>query len=299
MPSYPFLEKKYKKIQLTLLVNVSLVMLVLGFIDIDIFSYQLQYYLLIIFVAVIGLPHGFFDYMISQKLYSHVDNWIIKFSVGYVCLSILYLIVWISYPAIALILFLVLAMIHFGMEEYQSSNIKHTNKTLMIIIGSIPIVLPVMFHTENVFFIFQQIIDDQIIIPNFNTYLKITYLILITVVLLLDYKRYLAYVFLIPSLVFLPPLISFIIYFCFHHSLNHYIDSIFRDDLMPKNISLGTFLVAIGLTSIVFTGLVLFIMNKLAGYSIDVAIAKYTFIVLACLTLPHLLLNIYYETKKV
>ena len=74
MQSYPSLEKKYKTIQLVLLVNIALASLILNFIDASLFSYELQYYILIFFVAIIGLPHGFFDYMISQKLYGHIKH---------------------------------------------------------------------------------------------------------------------------------------------------------------------------------------------------------------------------------
>jgi Brp/Blh family beta-carotene 15,15'-monooxygenase len=298
MQSYPSLEKKYKTIQLVLLVNVALAGLILNFIDASLFSYELQYYILIFFVAIIGLPHGFFDYMISQKLYGHIHNWILKFTVGYVSLAFLYLLVWILYPIVALIIFLLLATVHFGMEEASIERFVDQSKILMIIIGSIPIMLPIMFHTDNVFFIFEQIIDKNLIVPDFNIILKSTYLLLIAVVLLLDYRKYLAYLFLIPCLIYLPPLISFVIYFCFHHSINHYTQSIFREKLLPQAFSLRTFLFGIGIISVVFTLIVLVVMVNLTEYSLDVAIAKYTFIILACLTLPHLLLNIYYETTK-
>ena len=52
MQSYPSLEKKYKTTQLVLLVNVALAGLILNFIDASLFSYELQYYTLIFFVAI-------------------------------------------------------------------------------------------------------------------------------------------------------------------------------------------------------------------------------------------------------
>ena len=135
MQSYPSLEKKYKTIQLVLLVNVALAGLILNFIDASLFSYELQYYILIFFVAIIGLPHGFFDYMISQKLYGHIHNWILKFTVGYVSLAFLYLLVWILYPIAALIIFLLLATVHFGMEEASIERFVDQSKILMAIRG--------------------------------------------------------------------------------------------------------------------------------------------------------------------
>ena len=75
------------------------------------------------------------------------------------------------------------------MEEACIERFVNQSKILMIIIGSIPIMLPIMFHTDNVFFIFEQIIDKNLIVPDFNIILKSTYLLLISVVLLFDYKN--------------------------------------------------------------------------------------------------------------
>ena len=184
------------------------------------------------------------------------------------------------------------------MEESDIDNLLDQSRFQMIIIGSIPIMIPLMFHTDNVFFIFQQITDKNLIIPEFSIVLKGTYLLVISVVLMLNYKKHLTYAVLVPCLIYLPPLISFVIYFCFHHSINHYNESIFREKLLPKTLTLKTFLFSIGIISVVFTLIILTVMLNFSEYSLDVAIAKYTFIILACLTLPHLLLNIYYETTK-
>ena len=53
------------------------------------------------------------------------------------------------------------------------------------------------------------------------------------------------------------------------------------------------------MTSVFFAIIVLISLQAYGQYSFDVIIVKYIFILLACLTLPHLMLNIYYDTRKI
>ena len=80
-------------------------------------------------------------------------------------------------------------------------------------------------------------------------------------------------------------------------SFKHYIISIYDDDLVPEKYSIKGYLQIIIMASVFFTILTIFVLLKLSSSSIDIIIAKYIFILLACLTLPHLLLNIYYDIK--
>ena len=111
-------------------------------------------------------------------------------------------------------------------------------------------------------------------------------------------KRSWIYLLLIANFIILPPLVSFILYFCFHHSLRHYIHSIYHDNLVPNKYSTNEYLKAIITASVLFTLVVLISLQTYGQYSFDIIIVKYIFILLACLTLPHLMLNIYYETQK-
>ena len=62
---------------------------------------------------------------------------------------------------------------------------------------------------------------------------------------------------------------------------------------------LSIFLLFIIMTSVFFAIIVLISLQAYGQYSFDVIIVKYVFILLACLTLPHLMLNIYYDTRKI
>jgi hypothetical protein len=68
--------------------------------------------------------------------------------------------------------------------------------------------------------------------------------------------------------------------------------------LVPKKYETKQYLKTIIMTSIFFATVVLVSFQAYGQYSFDIIIVKYIFILLACLTLPHLILNIYYDMRK-
>ena len=169
----------------------------------------------------------------------------------------------------------------------------------ILILGSIPVIFPIIFHTNEVFIIFGQIISRELDIIEINKSFSLIYFFLVIFKFYSNgIVRFLPYLFLIPSYIILPPLISFILYFCFHHSLKHYIISIYEEKLIPDIFTMKSFLITIVFASVIFTAFVVGMLVKFSSYTIDIIIVKYTFILLACLTLPHLMLNIFYESKK-
>ena len=107
----------------------------------------------------------------------------------------------------------------------------------------------------------------------------------------------LLYVLLLINFIYLPPLLSFILYFCFHHSLRHYLDALIDSNLFEKKISLTKYVFFFLFLTIAFTFITLFMLSSLTQISLESAIIKYIIITLACLTLPHLLLNSIYENR--
>jgi Brp/Blh family beta-carotene 15,15'-monooxygenase len=250
-------------------------------------------------VTIIGIPHGFFDYSVAERLFRNHINWVYYFTMGYISLSLLYSLIWIYYPLAALMFFLVISIFHFGIEELNHIEYMDMSFYQIFIIGSMPIALPILFHSQDVFFIFNQIIGLNINYADINIYMYYLYLSLLFVALYLNgIKRSWVYLILISNFIILPPLLSFILYFCFHHSVRHYIHSIYYDNLVPKKYETNQYLKIIIMTSIFFTTIVLMFLQSYGEYSFDIIIVKYIFILLACLTLPHLILNIYYDMKK-
>ena len=299
MQSNLLLIKKYNRLQLGLLIILSLLFISIILINPSILTYYFQYYLLLVTVTIIGIPHGFFDYSVAERLFRNNINWVYYFTMGYISLSLLYSLIWIYYPLAALMFFLVISIFHFGIEELNHIEYMDMSFYQIFIIGSMPIALPILFHSQDVFFIFNQIIGLNINYADINIYMYYIYLSLLFVALYLNgIKRSWVYLILISNFIILPPLLSFILYFCFHHSVRHYIHSIYYDNLVPKKYETNQYLKIIIMTSIFFTTIVLMFLQSYGEYSFDIIIVKYIFILLACLTFPHLILNIYYDMKK-
>ena len=95
------------------------------------------------------------------------------------------------------------------------------------------------------------------------------------------------------NFVFLPPLLSFILYFCFMHSIRHFIESIYLLRLLPDNFTVKKFLLFVTISSFIFSLLSIYLIQNIFEISINETIIKFIFIILACLTLPHMIFNMW------
>ena len=208
----------------------------------------------------------------------------------------LYLYVWVISPIFALVVFLLMAQYHFAVEE--SGNLDSRNIVLMFILGGVPIFTPIIFQTDDVFSLFAILLNQEISNIVFSALHQTMYIFAVLAVIFLYAQRLLLlYVLLLINFTYLPPLLSFILYFCFHHSLRHYLDALIDTNLFEKKISLTKYVFFFLFLTIAFTFITLFLLSSLAQISLESAIIKYIFISLACLTLPHLLLNSIYEKR--
>ena len=288
--------QRYNSYQLILLTNLSILSWVVIIIAPNLFSMGTQLLLLVTTVTVIGIPHGYFDFLVAKKLYSNSNNWLLKFILIYLAISLVYLYVWTVFPIFALIFFLLMAQYHFAVEE--TINVKSPNAILMFILGGIPILTPIIFHVDDVFSLFSILLNTDLNSPEFSIVQRSLY-ILFVVIIIFIYARKLSllYAMLLVNFIVLPPLLSFILYFCFHHSLRHYLEALGDSNLFDKKIPLARYALFFLFLTITFTLLTLISLSTFTQISLESAIIKYIFITLACLTLPHLLLNLIYESK--
>ena len=149
MQSNHSLIEKYNTFQINLLFFLSFISIIIVLINPSILTYYFQYYLLLISVAIIGIPHGFFDYSIAERLFKNTRNWIYYFTSGYILLSLLYLFFWFQFPLASLIFFLGISTFHFGIEELTHIEYKDMNLFQILVIGSMPIILPILCFLIN------------------------------------------------------------------------------------------------------------------------------------------------------
>ena len=219
MQSNLSLIKKYNRLQLGLLTILSLLFISIIFINPSIFTYYFQYYLLLITVTIIGIPHGFFDYSVAERLFKNNINWVYYFTMGYIALSLFYLFIWIYFPLVALIFFLMISIFHFGIEELNHIEYKDMGFYQILIIGSMPIALPILFHSQEVFYIFNQIIGLNFNHADTNIYMYYLYFSLLSIALYSNgIKRSSVYLILILNFIILPPLLSFIFHNVDYHN---------------------------------------------------------------------------------
>tara|TARA_B110000027_G_C15978621_1_gene237657 strand:+ start:106 stop:741 length:636 start_codon:yes stop_codon:yes gene_type:complete len=206
---------------------------------------------------------------------------------------------------ISLILFLFVASYHFGKEDSCVGNMvkKKFISIFYLLKGSLVVIAPLLFHTEETLQIFQ-ILSVNLILPHEN-YLFVLLLISFIanwvimkssnngVFLLADW------VTILTLNVFFSPLVAFTIYFCFLHSVRHSFGLIY--EMGKKNFKAGLnkfvkkALPLTVVTAILFIVSVYILTNY---YVLDDAILKVIFIGLASLTFPHILLEYLIEKNE-
>ena len=265
-----------------------------------------QVYVLFGLVSAIGIPHGFFDFSIGKKIFKKFHKkWILYFTLSDIFISFIYLIAWIFLPGLSLLLFLFLAAYHFGFEDYN--YMQETNKVVYVDInifikGLIVVFTPILFHFDQVNYLFSVLIGYKINGIEFSIIQKILFIFLsVTHILFEKKKSYLHKtegILCFLNFVILPPLVSFILYFCFMHSIRHFLESIYILKLVPNNFTTRNFLIVIILTSVVFSIFSVFLISNFYEISISDTVIKFIFIILACLTLPHMIFNMVPYNKE-
>ena len=269
-------------------------------------SIDYQVYFLFGLVSAIGIPHGFFDFSIGKKIFKkYRRKWILYFTLSYIFISFIYLIAWVFLPGLSLLLFLFLAAYHFGFEDYN--YMQETNKVVYVDInifikGLIVVFTPILFHFDQVNYLFSVLIGYKINGIEFSIIQKILFIFLsVTHILFEKKKSYLHKtegILCFLNFVILPPLVSFILYFCFMHSIRHFLESIYILKLVPNNFTTRNFLIVIILTSVVFSIFSVFLISNFYEISISDTVIKFIFIILACLTLPHMIFNMVPYNKE-
>ena len=281
-----------------------------------IFEASISPVICLLLILIIGVSHGSLDHLKGKKLLRIFQlNNILIFYFTYFFLALIIIFLWILFPLISLIIFLIVASFHFGKEdtEFLIDKNSYLNQFLFFLKGSLVIFAPIFFHFEETIFIFRLLLIENEIFYSNLTYIKNNNLLSIGVALSslssvflfvnkFEIKKFTIFFdyfsIVILNFVF-TPLIAFTVYFCFLHSIRHSISLIF--DLDQKNLKSGLFIFikkAIPLTGLtaIFCLIGLYLLNY--NYDFDSAILKLIFIGLASLTFPHILLEYLIEKNE-
>ena len=257
-------------------------------------------------ISIVGISHGALDHVKGfnlMKIYK-IQNKYLFFPI-YIIISLSIIILWILLPLVTLLLFLVIASYHFGKEDCSVGKIIKIRfeNLLYLLKGSLVIIAPLTFHTNETLEIFQ-ILNVDIIAPHENFLFGLILISLIANIIIVHKSNnegfFLADWLTVLSLnIFLSPLVAFTIYFCFLHSVRHSLSLMYEIDRSEFKIGLNKFIKkALPLT--LFT-VILFILSVyiLTNYNVlNDAILKVIFIGLASLTFPHILLEYLLEKNE-
>ena len=247
-------------------------------------------------VIFVGLPHGAFDGAVAMALGWAKQPWMMLiFIMGYIGLAALVIVVWLAFPSAALIAFLGISLIHFGLGDMiKGAGIEPLVQTIAhggMVIGGIS-----LFHKGEVDVIFSYLTDgDTAIIWMFVEQASFVIGLALLIYLVMAIARpalrprLLEVVCLGFIFYMLPPLAGFAFYICMVHTPRHLL-RVWRqlNQLNFNRQSMMTMAVAFTCASWLAGGIALWMMPQ--SMSADAHLLRVIFIGLAALTVPHMLL---------
>ena len=249
----------------------------------------------LLFVVLIGLPHGAFDGAIANYLGAGRSfAAAAKFITGYCAAAGLVITIWIMFPAVTLALFLIISMIHFGRGD-ASAKSRPVFIMQVLLHGGLPIFGIIYFQQSSVIPVFDAltngawypaILISKIMVPVMGLMAGVYGLIAF-----LDASlraRFGEFILLAVVIAILPPLVSFALYFCIIHTGRHmrHIWHVLASESPPKK---GVYRQAASFTVVswLFGGAAFL---WLENGNPDAALLQVIFIGLAALTVPHMIL---------
>ena len=285
-----------------LLVNLFFFILILFFGE-KIYSNILNQ-LFIFFIPIIwpGIAHGSLDILTATRKKLIIDSFTkFIFLILYLMIPLVFFFIWQIYPNYVFTVFLILSLMHFGIsDKLKSKNLMVANEILLrsFIIISLPIVL----HNEQTLeiFYFLNISEDYGFflteIFQYLVYTLIPLLILYTSNSLIkkEYGHLIDIITLLFCFFYFEPLLSFLIYFCFLHSVRHLVNEKKLLKLTNKKLLLNTIpMTLIVLSLLVFLIFIYFYIPN----SIKALFINNVIISLFCLTISHVLLINFIKDK--
>jgi len=257
-------------------------------------------------ISIIGVSHGALDHIKGYKLMEvyKINNKYLFYPV-YIFCCLLVIFFWIIFPSVTLILFLLVASYHFGKEDSCVGSIvkKKFINLFYLFKGSVVVVAPLFFHTEETLQIFK-ILGDNLIMTHENFLVSLLLISFIANFFIMQWSNnsgfFLAdWVTIFTLNIFFSPLVAFTIYFCFLHSVRHSFGLIYEINKKNFKNGLKKFLKRALPLTLVTAILFIFGVYILTNYYVlDDAIMKVIFIGLASLTFPHILLEYLIEKNE-
>lgn len=259
--------------------------------------FEWQAALLSFLILLLGIPHGALDHKVAEATGLVKNRFaLFLFLLAYLLMSVCGFVLWIFFPSVSLLFFLVISAWHFGSDFSKFSSLK----SFPIVPGIALLSTPFVFYQNDVAQIFSIFIeeDEAAIVSVVGRYVAYIFIPLSGAFAILrsniPFESRLDFIMTLIAGLFLPPLMFLVVFFCLSHSLKHlselYVTLEFRTvkkfclTLLPLTLSSYILLGAIALN---------YEAIDLAALSL-----KSTIILLSVLTIPHMLLIEYWKSQQ-
>lgn len=249
-------------------------------------------------ILLLGVPHGGLDGAVARRIGwpPGLMSWL-GFHLAYVILAALAAVLWWLFPLTGLVAFLVISALHFGGSDIAS--VGTDSLPWMAHGGLVPIAIPSLQPAlvEPIFGILIGAENASLLLDGLIN-LFLPWLLILTGYCFYAHKhpQYRRSLFSLLGFVglaiVLPPLASFALYFCFWHSRGHML-RLWQSLKLTERRRSGREAAAYTVISWLVAGLIFYYFQTPS----TAALIKLTFIGLAALTLPHMLLVDYADRK--
>lgn len=248
--------------------------------------YEFQVALLVVLVALLGLPHGALDLEIARAagLWSDAAQ-LLRFGGVYVALVAMMILVWVLAPGLALVVFLGMSAWHFSGDWRQ-----HLGAPVRLAVGGYLLALPALFHFSEVAHLFGLLAPEPTawLVAEGLRWLAVVCVppAVLAAISAHHLRSSLEIVFLGIAAAALSPLVYFAVYFCFLHSPRH-----LNEAASEIRLGTGRELIRCVLPVVVPTWLGAAGAAAVLPASLPSTIAvQVVFVGLSALTVPHMLL---------
>ena len=246
-------------------------------------------------IVLIGLPHGALDGAVAMHL-GIVQRFsdLARFMVVYIALAALVVVTWTVAPSISLILFLTISMLHFGAGDVKNGK-GSLGFTEALAHGGLAIVGISQFHRSEVNEIFAYLTNQDTAAVWLAVDILTVGVIVAIITCVFQASKNPKWATTVLELLLIgivyaiaPPLLGFAIYFCCVHSARHFrtIYATIKDTVASGNIKNQAILFTV--VSWIAAGIAFWMFADFADPG--PTILRITFIGLAALTVPHMLL---------
>ena len=250
-----------------------------------------------LFIVVVGVPHGTLDVEIASTRFGRsTASGKISILIGYLACAAGMALCWMIAPAMALSLFLIISIIHFGLDWRGGAD-----PFLAMMVGWALIALPALSHPQQVSDIFAILTGS----PTGTTISAVLACAAAPAALGSLVFAFWAFknnerqnavdvIACIAAAIFLPPLVAFAIFFCGLHSPRHMAEAL-RESAGISSAKKGVIIAAVFLLSLAI-GVLLFMGQS--NLQVESGVIRTAFMLISILTVPHFVLEHYRPTAK-